>query len=148
MQPPFARCLCTVHQTCFFKSFLNYITRKPQHQTLRSTSKAEPSVLFYGKDIYDGVICNTFKACITLLFISWQVSAVLSVTNLKRKNSHINWKPSLRGVWHKPVQFYFYSDSNDTRCRKEHLRKSIWKVKHAWNCHSDAFSRGLPIQLG
>lgn len=33
------------------------------------------SVPFYEDVIYDVVFCNTFKACITLLFISWQVSA-------------------------------------------------------------------------
>ncbi len=50
--------------------------------------------------------------------------------------------------WHKSVWFYFYSDSNNTSYRKEHLWKSVWKAKHAWNCHSDAFSRGLAAQLG
>lgn len=82
-----ARGLNTVHQTCAdkFSLLYDYISREPRRQTLKKPSKAEPSVLSYGKVIYDGVICNTFKACITLLFISWQVSAELSVTCLNRK---------------------------------------------------------------
>lgn len=72
-----ARGLYSLHKTrtdaCkFFKSFDRFITIYPESHDikLKKPSKAEPSVPSYGKVIYDGVICNTFKACITLLFIS------------------------------------------------------------------------------
>lgn len=61
-----SRLLTTDIGAIFIKSTTSNTSKKNKKQT----SKAEPSVPSYGKVIYDVVICNTFKACISLLFIS------------------------------------------------------------------------------
>lgn len=68
----------------------------------------------------------------------------------KGKSSHMNLTPSLRGVL-TSVWFYFYSDSNNTSCRKEHHWEPSWKAKTClklsqW-CVFQRFSRAAGISL-